>query len=138
VVNKFDVAALAQGYSGLAGYVGWSDGDYTYPSYISKLDISLLAQSYVFQGAPLGDAITAGQAQYLLALDPDMSGGVEAEFNAIAAGLRSRLVWRCCVRRESGCFAGGAALGHSAIRAACPTCQRLLVSSRAFILDAPH
>jgi hypothetical protein len=86
VVNKFDVAALAQGYSGLAGYIGWSDGDYTYAGYISKLDISLLAQSYVFQGAPLGDAITPGQAQYLLALDPDMSSDVQMEFNAIAAG----------------------------------------------------
>jgi hypothetical protein len=86
VVNKFDVAALAQGYSGLAGYIGWSDGDYTYAGYISKLDISLLAQSYIFQGAPLGDAITPGQAQYLLALDPGMSANVQAEFDAIAAG----------------------------------------------------
>jgi hypothetical protein len=86
VVNKFDVAALAEGYSGLAGYVGWSDGDYTYAGFISKLDISLLAESYVFQGAPLGDGITAGQAQYLLALDPDMSGSDAAAFDAIAAG----------------------------------------------------
>jgi hypothetical protein len=86
VVNKFDVAALAQGYSGLAGYIGWSDGDYTYAGYISKLDISLLAQSYVFQGAPLGDAITAGQAQYLLALDPDLSASSAAFFQAVAAG----------------------------------------------------
>jgi hypothetical protein len=91
VVNKFDVAALAQGYSGLAGYIGWSDGDYTYAGYISKLDISLLAESYVFQGAPLGDAetgdaITAGQAQYLIALDPDMPMDVHTEFNTIAAG----------------------------------------------------
>jgi hypothetical protein len=86
VVNKFDVAALAEGYSGLAGYVGWSDGDYTYAGFISKLDISLLAESYVFQGAPLGDGITAGQAQYLLALDPDMSGSDATAFDAIAAG----------------------------------------------------
>jgi polygalacturonase len=86
VVNKFDVAALAEGYSGLAGYVGWSDGDYTYAGFISKLDISLLAESYVFQGAPLGDGITAGEAQYLLALDPDMSGSDAAAFDAIAAG----------------------------------------------------
>jgi hypothetical protein len=84
VVNKFDVAALAQGYSGLAGYIGWSDGDYTYAGYISKLDISLLAESYVFQGAPLGDAITDGQAQYLLALDPEMPGNVQAEFQSIS------------------------------------------------------
>jgi hypothetical protein len=84
VVNKFDVAALAEGYSGLAGYIGWSDGDYIYAGYISKLDISLLAESYVFQGAPLGDGITAGQAQYLLALDPDMAANVRADFQSIA------------------------------------------------------
>jgi hypothetical protein len=84
VVNKFDVAALAQGYSGLAGYIGWSDGDYTYSGYISKLDISLLAEGYTFQGAPLGDAITAGQAQYLLAADPAMPAKVQAEFQSIA------------------------------------------------------
>jgi hypothetical protein len=86
VVNKFDVAALGLGYSGLAGYIGWSDGDYTYSGYISKLDISLLADGYAFQGAPLGNAITAGQAQYLLALDPNMSASAAAMFQAIAAG----------------------------------------------------
>jgi hypothetical protein len=86
VVNRFDVSALAQGYSGLAGYVGWSDGDYNYDGQINKNDVSLLAQSYVFQGAPLGDAITPAQAQYLLALDPDMPANVQAEFDAIAAG----------------------------------------------------
>jgi glycosyl hydrolase family 28/dockerin type I repeat protein len=87
VVNKLDVTALSQGYSGLAGYVGWSDGDYNYDGQINKNDVSLLAQSYVFQGAPLGDAITPGQAQYMLALDPDMPANVQAEFDAIAAGL---------------------------------------------------
>jgi hypothetical protein len=86
VVNKFDVAALAEGYSGLAGYIGWSDGDYTYAGFISKLDISLLAEGYVFQGAPLGDAISPAQAQYLLALDPQMPADVQADFQAIAAG----------------------------------------------------
>jgi hypothetical protein len=44
----------------------------------------LLAQSYVFQRAPLGDAITAGQAQYLLALDPEISGDVRSDFQSIA------------------------------------------------------
>jgi hypothetical protein len=86
VVNRFDVTALAQGYSGLAGYIGWSDGDYQYAGDITKNDVSLLAASYVFQGAPLGDAITPAQAQYLLALDPDMPANVQAEFDAIAAG----------------------------------------------------
>jgi hypothetical protein len=86
VVNRFDVTALAQGYSGLAGYVGWSDGDYNYDGQINKNDVSLLAASYVFQGAPLGDAITPGQAQYMLALDPDMPANVQAEFDAIADG----------------------------------------------------
>jgi PEP-CTERM motif-containing protein len=86
VVNKFDVTALSQGYSGLAGYVGWSDGDYNYDGQINKNDVSLLAASYVFQGAPLGDAITPAQAQYLLALDPDMPANVQGEFDAIAAG----------------------------------------------------
>jgi hypothetical protein len=86
VVNKFDVAALGLGYSGLAGYIGWSDGDYTYAGYISKLDISLLGDAYTFQGAPLGNAVTAGQAQYLLALDPDMPAKTAAFFQAIAAG----------------------------------------------------
>jgi hypothetical protein len=86
VVNKFDVTALSQGYSGLAGYVGWSDGDYNYDGQINKNDVSLLAASYVFQGAPLGDAITPGQAQYLLALDPDMPAKTDAVFQAIAAG----------------------------------------------------
>jgi hypothetical protein len=86
VVNRFDVTALSQGYSGLAGYVGWSDGDYNYDGQINKNDVSLLAQSYVFQGAPLGDAITPAQAQYLLALDPDMPANVQGEFDAIAAG----------------------------------------------------
>jgi hypothetical protein len=84
VVNKFDVAALAQGYSGLAGYIGWSDGDYTYAGSITRQDVSLLAQSYVFQGAPLGDAITPQQAQYLLALDPTMPANLAAAFEAIA------------------------------------------------------
>jgi hypothetical protein len=86
VVNKLDVTALSQGYSGLAGYVGWSDGDYNYDGQINKNDVSLLAASYVFQGAPLGDAITPGQAQYMLALDPDMPANVQATFDAIAAG----------------------------------------------------
>jgi hypothetical protein len=86
VVNRFDVTALAQGYSGLAGYIGWSDGDYNYDGQINKNDVSLLAASYVFQGAPLGDAITPAQAQYMLALDPDMPANVQAEFDAIAAG----------------------------------------------------
>jgi hypothetical protein len=86
VVNRFDVTALSQGYSGLAGYVGWSDGDYNYDGQINKNDVSLLAQSYVFQGAPLGDAITPAQARYLLALDPDMPANVQGEFDAIAAG----------------------------------------------------
>jgi hypothetical protein len=86
VVNRFDVSALSQGYSGLAGYVGWSDGDYNYDGQINKNDVSLLAASYVFQGAPLGDAITPAQAQYMLALDPDMPANVKAEFDAIAAG----------------------------------------------------
>jgi glycosyl hydrolase family 28 len=86
VVNRFDVTALSQGYSGLAGYVGWSDGDYNYDGQINKNDVSLLAASYVFQGAPLGDAITPGQAQYMLALDPNMPANVQAEFDAIAAG----------------------------------------------------
>jgi hypothetical protein len=84
VVNRLDVSALSQGYNGIAGYVGWSDGDYTYSGDITKVDVSLLAQSYLFQGAPLGDAITAGQAQYLLALDPDMSANVQAAFETIA------------------------------------------------------
>jgi hypothetical protein len=84
VVNRLDVTALSQGYSGLAGYVGWSDGDYTYSGDITKVDVSLLAQSYLFQGAPLGDAITSGQAQYLLALDPDMSPAAKADFQTIA------------------------------------------------------
>jgi len=84
VVNRLDVTALSQGYSGLAGYVGWSDGDYNYDGQINKNDVSLLAQSYLFQGAPLGDAITSGQAQYLLALDPDMSANVQAAFETIA------------------------------------------------------
>jgi hypothetical protein len=70
----------------LAGYVGWSDGDYNYDGQINKNDVSLLAASYVFQGAPLGDAITPAQAQYMLALDPDMPANVQAEFDAIAAG----------------------------------------------------
>ena len=86
VVNRFDVTALSQGYSGLAEYIGWSDGDYQYAGDITKNDVSLLAASYVFQGAPLGDAITPAQAQYLLALDPDMPANVQAEFDAIAAG----------------------------------------------------
>jgi hypothetical protein len=86
VVNRFDVTALSQGYSGLAGYVGWSDGDYNYDGQINKNDVSLLAASYVFQGAPLGDAITPAQAQYILALDPDMPANVQGEFDAIAAG----------------------------------------------------
>jgi hypothetical protein len=84
VVNRLDVTALSQGYSGLAGYVGWSDGDYTYSGDITKVDVSLLAQSYLFQGAPLGDAITSGQAQYLLAMDPDMPANVMAGFESIA------------------------------------------------------
>jgi hypothetical protein len=84
VVNRLDVTALSQGYSGLAGYVGWSDGDYTYSGDITKVDVGLLAQSYLFQGAPLGDAITAGQAQYLLALDPDMPPAAKADFQSIA------------------------------------------------------
>jgi hypothetical protein len=84
VVNRLDVTALSQGYSGLAGYVGWSDGDYNYDGQINKNDVSLLAQSYLFQGAPLGDAITSGQAQYMLALDPDMSANVQAAFQTIA------------------------------------------------------
>jgi hypothetical protein len=84
VVNRLDVSALSQGYNGIAGYVGWSDGDYTYSGDITKVDVSLLAQSYLFQGAPLGDAITSGQAQYLLALDPDMSPAVKADFESIA------------------------------------------------------
>jgi hypothetical protein len=84
VVNRFDVTALSQGYSGLAGYIGWSDGDYTYAGDISKIDVGLLAQSYLFQGAPLGDAITSGQAQYMLALDPDMPANVQAAFQSIA------------------------------------------------------
>jgi hypothetical protein len=83
VVNRLDVSALSQGYNGIAGYVGWSDGDYTYSGDITKVDVSLLAQSYLFQGAPLGDAITAGQAQYLLALDPDMPANVQAAFQSI-------------------------------------------------------
>jgi hypothetical protein len=84
VVNRLDVTALSQGFSGLAGYVGWSDGDYTYSGDITKVDVSLLAQSYLFQGAPLGDAITSGQAQYLLALDPNMPANVQAAFQSIA------------------------------------------------------
>jgi hypothetical protein len=84
VVNRLDVTALSQGYNGIAGYVGWSDGDYTYSGDITKVDVSLLAQSYLFQGAPLGDAITSGQAQYLLALDPDMPANVQAAFQSIA------------------------------------------------------
>jgi hypothetical protein len=84
VVNRLDVTALSQGFSGLAGYVGWSDGDYTYAGDIAKVDVSLLAQSYLFQGAPLGNAITSGQAQYLLALDPDMSAAAKADFQSIA------------------------------------------------------
>jgi hypothetical protein len=84
VVNRLDVSALSQGYNGIAGYVGWSDGDYTYSGDITKVDVSLLAQSYLFQGAPLGDAITAGQAQYMLALDPDMPANVQAAFETIA------------------------------------------------------
>jgi hypothetical protein len=86
VVNRLDVTALSLGYSGLAGYIGWSDGDYNYDGQINKNDVSLLATSYVFQGAPLGDAITPQQAQYLLALDPEMPANVQAEFDAIAAG----------------------------------------------------
>jgi hypothetical protein len=86
VVNREDVTALSQGYSGLAGYVGWSDGDYNYDGQINKNDVSLLAQSYEFQGAPLGNAITPGQAQYLLALDPDMPAKTAAFFQAVAAG----------------------------------------------------
>jgi hypothetical protein len=86
VVNRLDVSALSQGYSGLAGYVGWSDGDYNYDGQINRNDVSLLAASYVFQGAPLGDAITPGQAQYMLALDPDMPVNVQATFDTIAAG----------------------------------------------------
>jgi PEP-CTERM motif-containing protein len=66
--------------------VGWSDGDYNYDGQINRNDVSLLASSYVFQGAPLGDAITPGQAQYMLALDPDMPANVQATFDAIAAG----------------------------------------------------
>jgi hypothetical protein len=84
VVNRLDVTALSQGYNGIAGYVGWSDGDYTYSGDITKVDVGLLAQSYLFQGAPLGDAITAGQAQYLLALDPEMPANVQADFQSIA------------------------------------------------------
>jgi hypothetical protein len=84
VVNRLDVTALSLGFSGLAGYVGWSDGDYTYAGDISKIDVSLLAQSYLFQGAPLGDAITSGQAQYMLALDPDMPAAALADFQSIA------------------------------------------------------
>jgi hypothetical protein len=84
VVNRLDVSALSQGYNGIAGYVGWSDGDYVYGGDITKVDVSLLAQSYLFQGAPLGNAITAGQAQYLLALDPDMSAAAKADFQSIA------------------------------------------------------
>jgi hypothetical protein len=84
VVNRLDVTALSQGYNGIAGYVGWSDGDYIYGGDITKVDVSLLAQSYLFQGAPLGDAITSGQAQYLLALDPDMSPAAKADFQSIA------------------------------------------------------
>jgi len=84
VVNRLDVTALSLGFSGLAGYVGWSDGDYTYSGDITKVDVSLLAQSYLFQGAPLGDAITSSQAQYLLALDPDMPANVMADFQSIA------------------------------------------------------
>jgi len=83
VVNRLDVNALEQGYNGLAGYVGWSDGDYIYAD-ISKVDVGLLAQSYLFQGAPLGNAITAGQAQYLLALDPDMPADARSDFESIA------------------------------------------------------
>jgi len=84
VVNRLDVSALSQGYNGVAGYVGWSDGDYIYGGDITKVDVSLLAQSYLFQGAPLGNAITSGQAQYLLALDPDMSAATKADFQSIA------------------------------------------------------
>jgi len=84
VVNRLDVSALSQGYNGVAGYVGWSDGDYIYGGDITKVDVSLLAQSYLFQGAPLGNAITSGQAQYLLALDPDMSAAAKADFQSIA------------------------------------------------------
>jgi hypothetical protein len=84
VVNRLDVSALSQGYNGIAGYVGWSDGDYTYSGEITKVDVGLLAQSYLFQGAPLGDAITSAQAQYLLALDPDMSPAAKADFQSIA------------------------------------------------------
>jgi hypothetical protein len=86
VVNDEDVSALSLGYSGLAGYIGWSDGDYTYDGRINENDISLLAVSYVWQGAPLGDAITPGQARYLLALDHDMPATAAAYFQAIAAG----------------------------------------------------
>jgi hypothetical protein len=84
VVNRLDVSALSQGYNGIAGYVGWSDGDYTYSGDITKVDVGLLAQSYLFQGAPLGDAITAGQAQYLMSLDPEMPANVMADFRSIA------------------------------------------------------
>jgi len=79
VVNRLDVSALSQGYNGIAGYVGWSDGDYIYGGDITKIDVSLLAQSYLFQGA-----ITSGQAQYLLALDPDMPANAQAAFQSIA------------------------------------------------------
>jgi hypothetical protein len=83
VVNRFDVTALVQGYTGLAGYIGWSDGDYTYTGSISKIDVGLLVNSYIFQGAPLGNAITAGQAQYLMSLDPKMPANVMADFRSI-------------------------------------------------------
>jgi hypothetical protein len=86
VVNRYDETALSQGYSGLAGYIGWSDGDYSYAGYISTLDISLFSLGYTFQGAPLGDAITPGQATYLLALDPSMAPAAKTFFEAIAAG----------------------------------------------------
>jgi hypothetical protein len=84
VVNSLDVNALSDGYNGLAGYVGWSDGDYAYTGHISTADFSLLTTSYEFQGAPLGDAITPGQAQYMLAVDPGMPASARAEFESIA------------------------------------------------------
>jgi hypothetical protein len=84
VVDSHDFSALTQGYSGLAGYVGWSDGDYNYDGAITSADVTLFSDSYQFQGAPLGNAITAGQAQYLLALDPDLPPSTAAFFRNIA------------------------------------------------------
>jgi hypothetical protein len=83
VVNSHDFSALTQGYSGLAGYVGWSDGDYNYDGAITRADVTLFSLSYQFQGAPLGNAISAGQAQYLLALDPDLPASTGAFFQKI-------------------------------------------------------